>query len=72
MGWFFILIGVFLICSAAVLRFMFEAMRRRDLTSIGIAPIDRFNNGRFREIPLYIIAGTGFSLILYQMLVTLF
>ncbi len=71
MGWFNIVIGVFLILSAVILHFMFKGMRKRDLMNVGIGPIDKFNNSRFSEVPLYILAAVGVGFIVYQLVVAL-
>ncbi len=67
MSWFNIIIGVFLILSAVILHFMFEGMRRRDVMNVGIGPVDRLNNSRFREVPLYLLAAVGVGLIVHQL-----
>ncbi len=71
MGWFNVVIGVFLIASAFILHFMLEGMRRRNLMHFGIGPVDKFNNSQLRPFPLYLIAAVGVGFILYQAVVTI-
>ncbi|BBE22199.1 hypothetical protein MN0502_10820 [Arthrobacter sp. MN05-02] len=71
MGWFNINIGVFLILSAAILYFWIEAMRKRGVLNVGIAPVDKLNNSRFRAVPLFLLAAVGAGVIVYQLFVAL-
>lgn len=71
MGWFNIIIGVFLVLSAAILYFWIEGMRKRGVLNVGIASVDSFNNSRLRAVPLYLLAAVGVGFILYQLVVAL-
>jgi hypothetical protein len=66
MGWFVILIGLFLLFSAFLLNKVIDNLKRRDLLETGYSPLDKLTSGKMQKLSVYLIGGTGVVIILTQ------